>query len=373
MAEEGFDYDLVRTMWNAAFDGQSDKLLTSTSQVEDKWMLGFEPHSSSIDDERREAITTCVKLLTKHGADVNQVRGTDGNTPLIVASYGGWVKVVQHLINPVGGLGANDRGANVKQANNKGFTALVVAAEQGHKEVVDELLLELFSKDVNWENIEGFTALAVAAEKGHKEVVKKLIDKLIDIGVDVNKENKSGITPLIAAAQQGHYYVVELISKYADVNKEDNKGFTALYYAAEAGHENIVNELINWGAIPSSKDLSHNIKLYCHSSSYPFCDVSNNNCYNRDAGGNVKKQTDLFGRIINTDCKYDHPSSARPRLLWGKGGGSLISKRKNTKRRNTKRRNTKRKNTKRRNTKRKNTKRRNTKRRNTNLKTRKYN
>jgi ankyrin repeat protein len=60
----------------------------------------------------------------------------------------------------------------VNAKDNLGGTALMRAAFDGHKEVV-ELLLEK-GADVNAKDKDGGTALMIAYVKGHKEIVKLL-------------------------------------------------------------------------------------------------------------------------------------------------------------------------------------------------------
>ncbi|NBR95459.1 MAG: ankyrin repeat domain-containing protein [Proteobacteria bacterium] len=56
---------------------------------------------------------------------------------------------------------------------------------------------------------DGATALMLAAIEGHTEVVKLLLDK----GADVNSRLETGETALILAAQGGHKEVMELLIK----------------------------------------------------------------------------------------------------------------------------------------------------------------
>jgi serine/threonine-protein phosphatase 6 regulatory ankyrin repeat subunit B len=54
--------------------------------------------------------------------------------------------------------------------------------------------------DVNFNNTDGYTAFILAAQNGHLECVKLLIDN----HCDVNFNNSDGYTDLILAAQNGH-------------------------------------------------------------------------------------------------------------------------------------------------------------------------
>ena len=68
------------------------------------------------------------------GADVNQAK-TDGATPLFIAAQNGHAEVVAQLLAA---------GADVNKAPTSGFyseaTALYIAAQYGHTEVVEQLI-----------------------------------------------------------------------------------------------------------------------------------------------------------------------------------------------------------------------------------------
>lgn len=77
----------------------------------------------------------------------------------------------------------------------------------------------------------GTTALMLAAMNGHHEVVTELIAG----GAQVNATNKSNTTALILAAQKGHLQVVrQLLQAGADKNMRDSSGKSAVDYATPA-------------------------------------------------------------------------------------------------------------------------------------------
>jgi tetratricopeptide (TPR) repeat protein len=69
-------------------------------------------------------------------------------------------------------------GANVAVTDKYGETALHLAAEGGHKDVV-ALLLDKYGADVDPTNHDGHTALDLAAQRGHNDVVALLVDKYV--------------------------------------------------------------------------------------------------------------------------------------------------------------------------------------------------
>ena len=106
-----------------------------------------------------------VKALIDAGANLNMSRKKTGNFPLQNASQNGHVEVVQELLY---------HGANLNQVNlNTGAFPLLVAAMNNHVAVVELLL----ARGANWNKVthHGHTALDVAKQEGHQEVVDLLI------------------------------------------------------------------------------------------------------------------------------------------------------------------------------------------------------
>ena len=157
-----------------------------------------------------------------------------GETALHLAADWGHLQVLQHLLSS---------GADVNVKNDYGDTALHVAARGGHLQVVQHLLSS--GADVNVKNVEGNTALHKAAGWGHLQVVQFLLSS----GADVNMKDNDGYTALHWAADLGHLQVVQhLLSSGADVNMKDNDGDTALHLAADGGHLQVLQHILSSGA-----------------------------------------------------------------------------------------------------------------------------
>jgi ankyrin repeat protein len=108
-----------------------------------------------------------VKLLVEHKADVNEPGG-NGKTPLILAAQNGHEDIISYLL---------ERGAEVNGRNAAdGTTALMWAANTGRARIV-ELLLEsggdarLIAKD-------GWSAGEAARMAGHDDIAAKLDRKI---------------------------------------------------------------------------------------------------------------------------------------------------------------------------------------------------
>lgn len=101
--------------------------------------------------------------------------------------------------------------------------------------------------DVNAINKYGVTPLSITSQQGHLDIVRELIAK----DAHVDRASATGATPLYTASFNGHLDVVDyLIRSGADVNKGDIESSTPLFYAAQKGHLGVVKYLVLSGALP---------------------------------------------------------------------------------------------------------------------------
>ena len=123
------------------------------------------------------------------------------------------------------------------RANVSEFTAIMLAAAEGHVEVVRILADALTAEQINTATNMGNTALTFAALRGHDDMVEILTKKLT--AEQINKAGKDGLTALMLAARNGHYKVVKILANKLSaeqINHAWEDGFTALMLAAENGH-----------------------------------------------------------------------------------------------------------------------------------------
>ncbi|KAL4657022.1 ankyrin repeat domain-containing protein 50-like [Arapaima gigas] len=177
-----------------------------------------------------------VSLLLERGADPGH-RDKDNMTPLLLAAYEGHVEVVELLL---------EAGADVDEitaAHASGaITPLLAAASMGHMAVVNVVLF--WGAAVDAIDSEGRTALSLAATRGSTEVVRALLDR----GLDENHKDHLGWTPLHAAACGGHKAVCAVLTdsgSMARVGELDNDGHTPLILAAQEGHCSTVRLLLD--------------------------------------------------------------------------------------------------------------------------------
>ncbi|KAG5253123.1 hypothetical protein OIU77_017633 [Salix suchowensis] len=170
-----------------------------------------------------------------------------GETALYVASERGHVDIVKELIKYY------DSGLASLRARN-GYDAFHIAAKQGDLEIVEvllgvnpDLLLTFDSSNT--------TALHSAASQGHVEVVKFLLEKGSALAM-IAKSN--GKTALHSAARNGHLEILKALLSIEPglANKIDQKGQTALHMAVKGQNVELVQELIK--ADPSLTNMVDN-------------------------------------------------------------------------------------------------------------------
>uniref|UniRef100_A0A3Q3K4T4 Uncharacterized protein n=1 Tax=Monopterus albus TaxID=43700 RepID=A0A3Q3K4T4_MONAL len=161
-------------------------------------------------------------------------RSDNGQTPLMLAAEQGSLEIVQELIR---------RGANVNLDDVDCWSALISAAKEGHVEVVKELLEN--SAYIEHRDMGGWTALTWGSYKGRVEVAKLLLEQ----GANPNTTGQYSVYPIIWAAGRGHADIVKLLLQHgAKVNCSDKYGTTPLIWAARKGHFDCVMHLLENGA-----------------------------------------------------------------------------------------------------------------------------
>ena len=173
--------------------------------------------------------------------EVNE-KNNDGYTALMLAASNGHKDIVSKLLA--------QEGIDVNAKDDHHNTALIFATQKGHTEIVYALLAK--GADVNAKDDHRNTALIFAAEKGHTDIVHALLEK----GADVNAKNALDQTALMYAAEQGNTDISLLLlaDKDIKVNAKDNTGQTALMFAASNGHTEVVKLLLDKGALINIKD-----------------------------------------------------------------------------------------------------------------------
>ncbi|XP_064482060.1 uncharacterized protein LOC135394918 [Ornithodoros turicata] len=207
-----------------------------------------------------------MRLLLKHGGDVNAETKSTMETPIHHCARTGNVAILKEIIDTLPPaavqLSCNQQarngwapllyacdaghaqvaslliqnGARVDTFDETGKAALHLAAEKGHEELADILLnAKAF---VNVRSQKGLTPLHLAAEKGYSNLVRKLIT---EYGAIVDPLSLTKKTPLHLAAGEGRLEVCKiLLDLKADTNALDDQGQIPMMLAIENDHSEVV-------------------------------------------------------------------------------------------------------------------------------------
>ena len=80
-------------------------------------------------------------------------------------------------------------------------TALYVAAEAGHVDIVEELVKQMSEENLEIKDIDGFTALAQAAFNGNYPIAECMLEKNENL---IRIANTKGAIPVVLALLNGH-------------------------------------------------------------------------------------------------------------------------------------------------------------------------
>jgi len=168
-----------------------------------------------------------IQQFLARGIDAN-VMDVNGNTALIIAARENQNAILLALYRS---------GAKLNTRNQFGESALMLAALNGHAQIVNTLLD--LGADIG-ANHQGWTPMMYAAFSGHNEIV----EKLLRAGSIVNAATSNGTTSLMLASKGGHVEVVKVLLKYhANVGIRNENGATAWSWAMESGNTNIASLL----------------------------------------------------------------------------------------------------------------------------------
>ena len=96
---------------------------------------------------------------------------------------------------------------------------------------------------------DGGTALIVASQCGHQDIVGELLSR----GADIHCMMRDRATAVFVAAQNGHSSVLRLLlKKNARANVKRADGSSPLWIAAQMGHSDAVKILLDHGSAPDT-------------------------------------------------------------------------------------------------------------------------
>ncbi|KDO24159.1 hypothetical protein SPRG_10586 [Saprolegnia parasitica CBS 223.65] len=162
-----------------------------------------------------------------HASSVAEAKAALANasTDINFACQHGWTPlIVQSFLNRDAGIVdvlLQHKAINTNAQNNMGATALMLASEEGHTDIVASLLAHA-DVEINMQDNAGFSALMLAAQSGHADVVNALLQHpSIDVGLQSLDES----TALNAACEGNHVDVVRALLAHPAVQRhiESNK------------------------------------------------------------------------------------------------------------------------------------------------------
>ncbi|MBA0666242.1 hypothetical protein Goklo_002680 [Gossypium klotzschianum] len=214
----------------------------------------------------------CVKVLTMAGADFGLVN-VSGQSAGSIARSNQWSLSFQQAV-----LDAIKVGKIPKSSNVSVFSPLMFVAQAGDVQAL-KALIGSGEVNIDYQDDKGFSAVMVAALKGHVEAFRllvyagadvKLLNKsgetafklselnqnrhlfekvMLEFALEKGNRNAGGFYALHCAARHGVLDAVKLLtSRGYDVNVPDGNGYTPLMLAAREGHGSMCELLISHGA-----------------------------------------------------------------------------------------------------------------------------
>ena len=190
---------------------------------------------------KSKLLLSIFRYLLSKGADVN-LRNNIGNSALILAAEHGHIDIVDVLV---------DAGADVKMQNDYGQSALMLATENGHLQVVE--LLATLTQDSNQLHVRNKydkTALLVASQLGKLDIVNWILSSgNADVNVITTHRGMSSLMYACSYSTDAHEKIVDLLlANGADVNAVSSEHDTPLFWAAVGGRSSVILKLIQHGA-----------------------------------------------------------------------------------------------------------------------------
>ncbi len=178
-----------------------------------------------------------VRGLIDAGADVNAVVQGDGTALLIAAREGNRAMVELLLQDGAVDIGVRGDGS-----------ALMMAAREGYQDIV-RLLID-GGADVNLAVRGDGSALILAAREGYRDIARMLLER----GADVNLAVAGDGNPLIMAAREGYLEIARMLLDHgALVNEVVPGDENAIINASGEGYLDIVKLLVSRGADVNSR------------------------------------------------------------------------------------------------------------------------
>ena len=197
----------------------------------------------------RENMIEYVKLVLKHGVNIDQ-QNADDNTALMLAVKNGSYELCELLL---------EHGADINKSKKSGETALVLAAEEGMYEIC-----ELFLKQPSLDKTDSLP-YQVAIKTGNVEIFKLLLDHGLNTVLLPGHQYE---TLLHHAALWGQLEICKLLVEKTDLTPMTLCRYTPVFYAAACNWSEIVawfRDLgVDFSQLPEAGDIVGSLALDNH-------------------------------------------------------------------------------------------------------------
>ncbi|XP_050097781.1 uncharacterized protein LOC126578865 [Anopheles aquasalis] len=189
-----------------------------------------------------------VESLLASGADRNAKESVHGNTPLHEAAWKGYSRCVNLLC----ALPKPAKGATtISTPGVKGLSLDLLKDAAKIKHALHDTKGALHSALLGTRNYGGFSALHLAAQNGHNQSCREILLA----GGDPDVQNNYGDTPLHTACRYGHAGAIRiLLSAKCDYERINLNGDTALHIACAMGRRKLTRILLESGCRQDTKN-----------------------------------------------------------------------------------------------------------------------
>ncbi|WP_375333842.1 ankyrin repeat domain-containing protein [Candidatus Tisiphia endosymbiont of Xenochironomus xenolabis] len=224
-------------------------ILTKGTNINAKSIVGVTPLFCAVSNGNK----LITELLISKQADSN-IPSNEGTLPWHIASFKGFIEIMKILAPTILDI-------DYKTTNSEQYTALWLASQQGHVDIVKWLIDK--GADINAiRQSDGRTVLQAAICKEQLQVVECLIAN----GVNINKADKDGASPLYYSLQNDdelrHQISKILIDHAANINLSPSNDYTPLHMASWLANLPAVKMLLNAGASVNAVDDRGYTPLY---------------------------------------------------------------------------------------------------------------
>lgn len=204
------------------------------------------------------------KSIQEYGEDI-WVAGIDGSTALYLASLGGKLDIIKHILDPIDTATEKVELIN-KKIGEKKLNSIRANFIWGHQNIIDYFLgLSKRSKnqkiDLVSTDYRGWTLTHIAVFELDIISLKMLIGKKVDLDA---KLLKSKLTPFLVAVSEGYELPMQLLYETGkiDVHAKTSSQWSALHLAARNGNSTFVKRLLEMGLDPVDQTDSDQIALF---------------------------------------------------------------------------------------------------------------